>query len=82
MINKHERDKSLDFLDNFVNSYNNLSDADIDSLFETYKNDKADGFEACVNNEYDFIINNLNETKNEIQKLKNNFQISCSYQLL
>ena len=62
MINKHERDKSLDFLENFINSYNNLSDADIDSLFETYKNNEVDGFEACVNNEYDFIINNLNET--------------------
>ena len=62
MINKHERDKSLDFLENFINSYNNLSDADIDSLFETYKNNEVDGFEACVNNEYDSIINNLNET--------------------
>ena len=62
MINKHERDKSLDFLENFINSYNNLSDADIDSLFETYKNNEVDGFEACINNEYDSIINNLNET--------------------
>lgn len=76
MINKHERDKSLDFLDNFVNSYNNLSDADIDSLFETYKNDKADGFEACVNNEYDFIINNLNETVDLFLKSHCNVRLS------
>lgn len=76
MINKHERDKSLDFLDNFVNSYNNLSDADIDSLFETYKNDKADEFEACVNNEYDFIINNLNETVDLFLKSHCNVRLS------
>lgn len=76
MINKHERDKSLDFLDNFVNSYNNLSDADIDSLFETYKNDKVDGFEACVNNEYDFIINNLNETVDLFLKSHCNVRMS------
>jgi hypothetical protein len=76
VINKHERDKSLDFLDNFVNSYNNLSDADIDSLFETYKNDKADGFEACVNNEYDFIINNLNETVDLFLKSHCNVRLS------
>lgn len=76
MINKHERDKSLDFLENFINSYNNLSDADIDSLFETYKNNEVDGFEACVNNEYDFIINNLNETVDLFLKSHCNVRLS------
>ena len=62
MINKQERDKSLDFLENFINSYNHLSDEDINSLFDTYKNDQVNGFVAGINNDYDFIINNLNET--------------------
>ena len=61
MKNKHERNKSLEFLENFIKSYNNLSNEDIDSLFETYKNDEAAGFESCLNNEYDFIISDLNE---------------------
>lgn len=76
MINKHERDKSLDFLENFINSYNNLSDADIDSLFKTYKNNEVDGFEVCVNNEYDFIINNLNETVDLFLKSHCNVRLS------
>lgn len=76
MINKQERDKSLDFLENFINSYNHLSDKDINSLFDTYKNDQVNGFVTGINNDYDFIINNLNETVDLFLKSHCNVRLS------
>lgn len=76
MINKQERDKSLDFLDNFINSYNHLSDEDINSLFDTYKNDQVNGFVPGINKDYDFIINNLNETVDLFLKSHCNVRLS------
>lgn len=76
MINKQERDKSLDFLDNFINSYNHLSDEDINSLFDTYKNDQVNGFVSGINKDYDFIINNLNETVDLFLKSHCNVRLS------
>lgn len=76
MINKHKRDKSLDFLENFINSYNHLSDEDINNLFDTYKNEEVNGFVAGINNEYDFIIKNLNETVDLFLKSHCNVRLS------
>lgn len=76
MRHKQERDKSLDFLENFINSYNNLSDKDIGLLFDTYKNDEVTGFIPGINNDYDFIINDLNEKVDLFLKSHCNVQLS------